>query len=231
MGRLSRDNGQRRVPDPPEKMTVLPNAFDMPTGIVRRSRKQARAELGLPEKRLWVGSVSAVVDYEGFETLLRAVAKRRDAGDDVGAIIVGDGVSLPGLRELARQLGVNDHVMWTGRVTVAESHLWYQALDAFVVPRKDTPVCRSVTPIKPLEAMALGTPLVVSDLPALREVAGSGLVVAPEKVEAWAAALAAVRPGSTEYVTMSHEAQKRAEHFSWAHNARTCGDVYARMLK
>ena len=216
---------------PPEKMTILPNAFDMPAGIIRRSRKQARAELGLPEKRLWVGSVSAVVDYEGFETLLRAVAKRRDAGDDVGAIIVGDGVSLPGLRELARQLGVNNHVMLPGRVPVAESHLWYQALDAFAVPRKDTPVCRTVTPIKPLEALALGIPLVVSDLPALREVAGSGLVVPPENVEAWAAALAAVRPGSAEYVTMSDTARKRAEHFSWAHNAQTCGDVYARILK
>lgn len=216
---------------PLEKMSIVPNAFDMPEGIVLRGREEARAELGLPGKRLWVGSVSAIVDYEGFETLLRAVAKQRDKGDDVGAIIVGDGVSLPGLRELARQLGVSDHVILPGRVPVEESHLWYQALDAFAVPRKDTPVCRSVTPIKPLEAMTLGTPVMVSDLPALREIAGerAGMIVTPENVDAWAAALAATQPGSAEYVTMSHTARKRAEHFSWAHNALTCSDVYARI--
>lgn len=217
----------------PEKMAILPNAFDMPEGITLRSREEARAELGLPGKRLWVGSVSAVVDYEGFETLIRAVAKRRSEGDDVGAMIVGDGVSLPGLRELARHLGISDHVVLPGRVPVEESHLWYQALDAFAVPRKDTPVCRSVTPIKPLEAMALGTPVLVSDLPALREIIGegAGFAVAPEDAEAWAAALATTQPDSTEYVTMSHMARQRAELFSWAHGARTCSDVYARILR
>ena len=92
-------------------------------------------------------------------------------------------------------------------------------------------MCRSVTPIKPLEAMALGTPVMVSDLPALREIAGegAGMIVTPENVDAWAAALAATQPGSAEYVTMSHTARKRAEHFSWAHNALTCSDVYARI--
>lgn len=216
-----------------EKMTILPNAFDMPDGVLLRRREDARAELRLPAKRLWVGSVSAVVDYEGFETLIRAVARRRSKGDDVGAVIVGDGVSLPRLQEMARQLNLSDHVVFPGRVPLDESHLWYQALDAFAVPRQDTLVCRSVTPIKPLEALALGTPLLVSDLPALREIAGedAGLVIAPGDDDAWAAALALIQPGSAEYVTMSHMARQRAKHFSWAHNARTCSDVYARILQ
>ena len=51
---------------------------------------------------------------------------------------------------------------------------WYQALDVFCVPRLDTPVCRLVTPIKPMTAMALGRPVVVSSLPALRELTTPG---------------------------------------------------------
>src|SRR5699024_4167531 len=55
------------------------------------------------------------------------------------------------------------------------------ALDAIVVPRKDEPVCRLVTPIKPIEAMGLARPVVVSDLPALRELVPetAGVCVSP----------------------------------------------------
>src|SRR5699024_328165 len=55
------------------------------------------------------------------------------------------------------------------------------ALDAIVVPRKNEPVCRLVTPIKPIEAMGLARPVVISDLPALRELVpeSAGVCVSP----------------------------------------------------
>ena len=46
---------------------------------------------------------------------------------------------------------------------------WVQSLDVVAVPRRDVEVARTVTPQKPIEAMALGRPVIVSDLPALRE--------------------------------------------------------------
>lgn len=51
---------------------------------------------------------------------------------------------------------------------------YYTLCDVFVVPRIDERAARLVTPLKPLEAMALGVPLLVSDLPALREIIGGG---------------------------------------------------------
>jgi glycosyltransferase involved in cell wall biosynthesis len=47
----------------------------------------------------------------------------------------------------------------------------YAVLDAFVVPRKDERAARMVTPLKPYEALAMARPLVVSNLPALVEIA------------------------------------------------------------
>ena len=49
------------------------------------------------------------------------------------------------------------------------------ALDVFAVPRLDERVCRLVTPLKPVEAMAGGLPVVASDLPALREIVEPGV--------------------------------------------------------
>src|SRR5699024_6111471 len=73
------------------------------------------------------------------------------------------------LAELARELGIADRVRFPGRVPAAEARRWVESLDVVVVPRLDRAVSRSVTPQKPIEAMALGRPVILSDLPALRE--------------------------------------------------------------
>jgi glycosyltransferase involved in cell wall biosynthesis len=71
--------------------------------------------------------------------------------------------------------------------------VWYhQALDVFVVPRKDLDVTRSVTPLKPVEAMACAKPVVASRLPALAEIVEhevTGLLTTPGNREELAGAL------------------------------------------
>jgi glycosyltransferase involved in cell wall biosynthesis len=56
-----------------------------------------------------------------------------------------------------------------GRVGHHDIQGYYGLIDVFVVPRTPDRVSRLVTPLKPLEAMALERTVVVSDVPALRE--------------------------------------------------------------
>jgi glycosyltransferase involved in cell wall biosynthesis len=73
-----------------------------------------------------------------------------------------------------------------------EIRRWYAVLDAFVIPRRDERAARSVTPLKPFEAMAMARPLVVADLPALSEIAAPderGLAFPADDAAALAAAL------------------------------------------
>ena len=56
-----------------------------------------------------------------------------------------------------------------GRVGHDDIQAFYALIDVFVVPRTPDRVSRLVTPLKPLEAMALERCVVVSDVPALRE--------------------------------------------------------------
>lgn len=169
---------------PAERITVVPNAVDGEVLAAEpRSPAEARARLGLPTGGFWVGSVSSLVDYEGFDVLLRAVALARARGVDARCAIVGDGVSRPGLVALAEDLGLlgprSGVCVLPGRVPAGEALGWYQALDAFCAPRRDTPVCRMVTPLKPLTAQALGRPVIASDLPALVEVTRGGGLLFP----------------------------------------------------
>ena len=164
---------------PSQKITVIPNSVDEALLSISRDPNKARRNLGLPENGFWVGSVTSVVDYEGLPTLVEAVAQMRDSGIDVRCAIVGDGVALPDLREQIRDLDLGDRILTPGRVSRDQALLWYQALDVFVIPRIDTEVTRTITPIKGLEAQALGVPVVVSDLPPLREASAENALMFP----------------------------------------------------
>lgn len=153
----------------PQKIHVIPNAVDENLIGMAYDQINIREELKLPLNRKLVGSVTSVVGYEGLNTLIDSL---RFLPEDWTVLVVGDGVELPALRRQARESGVADRCLFVGRKCNSEIWKWYAALDVFVVPRVDTLVTRTVTPIKPLTAMALGVPVVASDLPALREVTG-----------------------------------------------------------
>ena len=154
---------------PADSITLIPDSV---SGTVvntdtSRSLSEVRARLGLPEDGIWVGTAASIVGYEGLDDLVDAVILARRQGTDMRLLIAGDGVALSELRERASSLG--DKAVFTGRMSQNHAIDYQLALDAIVFPRRDEPVCRLVTPIKPIEAMGLGRPVVISDLPALRE--------------------------------------------------------------
>lgn len=151
------------------RITVVPNAVDDALLTRHIDRDRLRAELGLPGG-LVVGAITAVVGYEGLDTLISSI---HSLPRDARILIVGDGTARPELEKLAKDLKVEDRVIFAGRKPAEDIWRWYGVLDVFAVPRHDTAVARTVTPIKPLNALALGVPVVTSDLPALREVTGS----------------------------------------------------------
>lgn len=195
----------------PARITVVPNGVEQSLFDHHMDVVAARAQVGIDRMpqfgsgALLVGAVSALVDYEGFDVLLRAVAHLVHDGAAptelrarLAVLLVGDGVARPGLELLADELGIADRVLMPGRVPREEAPVWVQALDLVCVPRLDREVARAVTPQKPVEAMALGRPVIMSDLPALREVAGArgddGLdaLVPPEDPAALARAIASL---------------------------------------
>lgn len=160
-----------------ERIVTVPNGVDRALLDENLSPREARALLGLGmDDCFLVGAVSALVDYEGFDTLLRAAARiiRGTQAPEplrtrLRVVLAGDGTAAPALRALATELGISDRVLMPGRVSRHSARHWTQALDVVTVPRRDVEVARAVTPQKPVEAMALARPVIVSDLPALRE--------------------------------------------------------------
>jgi glycosyltransferase involved in cell wall biosynthesis len=208
----------------PDKLTLVPNAIDPQLLSRDADPAEARQALGLPREGVWVGTVSSLVAYEGIDDLLRAVALLRAEGLDVRALVAGDGVSRPAWVTLADKLGLGDVVVFPGRVAPAEAPCWFEALDIFTVPRKNTPVCRLVTPLKPVEAMALRRPVVASDLPALREIVAHeahGAVFRAEDPSALAATLKPLIVDPTLRSNLAAAGHEGVAQRTWAADAAT----------
>lgn len=152
-----------------DRISVIPNSVGADLLTKSFDRDDIRRDFNLPTDRILVGSVSSLVDYEGFDILIHAL---KELPENYMVLLVGEGTARPELERLAQAEGLSDRVIFAGRKPQEGIWKWYAALDVFVVPRHDTPVCRTVTPIKALTAQALGIPVVASDLPALREVTG-----------------------------------------------------------
>ncbi|GAB2489142.1 glycosyltransferase family 4 protein [Promicromonospora xylanilytica] len=216
---------------PAARITVVPNAVsDSLLTTEHPTPEVARAALGLPAGPA-IGTVSSLVDYEGLETVVRTVATLRARGHDVTGLLVGDGVSRPGLARLARELGVADHVVLPGRVPSGVALTWLAALDVVLVPRRDHEVTRLVTPLKPVEAMAVGRPVVASDLPALVEaVGGAGLHVGADDAEGWATSVGTLLEDAGRRAELVERGRVVAAERTWVRNAETYLGIYRACL-
>jgi glycosyltransferase involved in cell wall biosynthesis len=156
-----------------DRVVIVPNAVGSAFLGQPPDPQALRRQLGIDPAEVVVGSVTTLNDYEGLDVLVDAVAKLRSNRSPARLLVVGAGPALAELRRRAEDLGLTDAV-FTGAVPFADVRPFYAAIDVFAVPRADTPVTRLVTPLKPLEAMATGRPVVASDLPPLREIIDPG---------------------------------------------------------
>ncbi len=230
LGEAMRDEIIDRGVDP-GKILIVPNGVSddflrpLPDGTA------LRAQLGIAPGELAVGLVSSLVAHEGIGTLLEAVKLLRDSGAAVRALIVGDGPERASLQRHASSLGID--AVFTGRVPMAKVRDYHAALDVFVVPRTPDRVCQLVTPLKPVEAMASGLPVVVSAVKALGEIVKdkvTGLQAAPQDP----AALAQCLRELLEQPELRRELGRNAREWvaagrTWEHNAQRYRDAYARL--
>ncbi|MEX5249666.1 UNVERIFIED_CONTAM: heparinase II/III family protein [Kocuria sp. CPCC 205295] len=170
LAEVMRDHIVERGEDP-SRISVTPNGVLPSDFPVVETDAALKDQLGFPADVPVIGYITSVVEYEGIDTLVTAFARLIQAGRDTRLLIVGDGPVRASLVAQAKNLGIADRCLFTGRVPHEQVLAYYSLIDIFVVPRKDRAVCRLVTPLKPFEAFSTGRTVVVSDVDALREIA------------------------------------------------------------
>lgn len=215
---------------PESKITIIPNAVDDTKFSPGASNPTLRTKYGIPPDSFVVGYVGSFVAYEGLSTLLEAVAKLRTIRQDVHALCVGDGPDFGKLLHTAQKLHIGQATTFSGRIAHDGIVDLYRLLDAFVVPRRNLRVCQLVTPMKPIEAMACGIPLVTSTLPPLTELSSGGAAgpsFVPEDPDHLAATLDGLLNDPAARRQYARAGRRLAQkHYTWSRNASRYRELY-----
>lgn len=156
-----------RIPE--AKVRVIPSGTDADHFTPGDSAK-AKAELGLRPDQPVVGFVGIFYRHQGVHTLLQAAPRILAAAPATRLLLVGDGVMRQEWEALAERLQVSSCVRFTGQVSYRDLPRFLQAMDVVVAPL--TSDRGETSPFKVLDALASGHPVIASDLPSIRNLAG-----------------------------------------------------------
>ena len=159
---------------PAGKITVIPNAVDSEQFATDKPPDlNLKYQLGLANARV-LGFIGSFYAYEGLPLLLEVLAPVLAKVADVRILLVGGGPQETLLKQLAREQGISDRVVFTGRVPHHDVQRYYDLIDILIYPRLAMRLTDLVTPLKPLEAMAQGKLLIASDVGGHRELIRDG---------------------------------------------------------
>ncbi len=121
-----------------------------------------------------LGFVGSFFKFEGLPLLVRAFEQVHTDYPGARLVLVGDGEDHASVQALVSQLELDDVVWLTGRVPHAQVESFYASMDALVYPRLRSELTELISPLKPLEPMAMARCVVGSDVGGIRELIQHG---------------------------------------------------------
>lgn len=209
----------------PNKVTTVHNGIDLsefnrPKDTNRLN--ELRKSLGIPVATPVLGTVARLEPRKGHRYLLEAVAQINKDYPNLRVLLVGDGELKSDLRNLAKELNISSNVIFAGFQKNIPKIL--SLLDLFLLPSIEEGLSFAI-----LEAMALGLPVIATNVggtPELVQNGETGLLVPAKSSSALASAIARLL-GDKEYATALGEAGKRrAAQFSSRIMAEKIEEIY-----
>lgn len=228
---LRQDVMQRGIPG--EKITVIPNSVD-----VSAPQLQPMDDLGLRQR--WglegcrvVAFIGSFFAWEGLVSLIEALPMVLQQCRDVRLLLVGAGPDEAAMRSAAVRCNVVDQVIFAGQVPHGEVARLYAIADVLAYPRLPMRLTDMVTPLKPLEAMAMQKAFVASDVGGHRELIEDGvtgvLFKAGDRRALAEALLRILDDDGWRSQLVAAGFRHVSEHRSWAQAVARYAPVYERL--
>lgn len=176
----------------------------------------------------YVGTMSTIA--HGVDLLLNAFAMLRERLPHARLLMVGDGDDRAALQAQAEALGIASSVHWTGRLTHLQARAHYGVAACSVDPVYDTPAARARSPLKIVESLAAGVPVVTGDVGDRREMLASGaagVLVSPGDAQALAEGILTVLCNEALRLQLRAGALCRREHYRWDTLAAQWAGLYS----
>ncbi|HUO70571.1 MAG TPA: glycosyltransferase family 4 protein [Solirubrobacteraceae bacterium] len=208
----------------PGRLHVIRNGADVP-------ERPAPAPASAPARYLLY--FGALQPWQGVDTALRALARLSDL-DDLELVVCASEHRRRAkpYRKLAEHLGVADRMRWEFALPEHELAPWRDHALLSLAPLRDCSrnAVQGCAPLKIIESMAAGVPVVASDLPAVRELivdGEHGRLVAPDRPAELARAIRVLLDYPERRAEMGARARARvAAQLSWSASVAQLRAVY-----
>lgn len=214
---------------PEDKVSVIYEAANTSARQVdpAEAKRYVQEKFGIVDN--FILFVSTIEPRKNLPTLLAAYSKLLESyKNNASLVIVGHkGWLTDEVDQAVEKYKLKNKVCFLDRVANEELVYLYNAARVFALPS-----FYEGFGLTPLEAMASGTPVIVSNVSSLPEVVGdAGILVDPNDVEAWTVALNRVLTDDALREEMSVKGLKQAANFSWERAARETLSVYRKVAK
>ncbi len=192
------------------------------------SGEKVREELGLRgEVVLYMGQLHG---GQYVELFIEASALLKAKYPEVNFLVVGGGYREESLREYSRKLKAE--VVFTGMVPHEKIPEYISAADICIACFEDNPVTRSKSPLKIVEYMACGKPVVASDVGEVRRMLGdAGIIVSPGDSRALAEGIEILLLNPEKRRELGKRGRERVERiYNWDAIAENLRQAYRKAL-
>jgi glycosyltransferase involved in cell wall biosynthesis len=215
---------------PPDKISVIHNGIDTDVWSPVQAEPGLRQEFGLGDAFPVLGYVGRIMPEKDLETWLRAAALVAQQYPQARFVLVGegrDGTTLQSLQKLAGTLGIEKQVIFPGYRTDLVGV--YASFDIFVLTS-----LREGLPNSILEAMALGLPVVTTDVAGAKELVcdgQTGFVLPQRDVQGIAQAMCNLAGDATLRQRLGQAGRQRVEgEFSFTQRLQRIEALYAQIV-
>lgn len=196
-------------PDIYDKIVVIKNGFDFP--VPKKSKIEARDFFKLPQSMKIVGTIGRLSKQKNQQLLINAIANV----DNVCLAIAGDGELKEELKNLVDSLSLNDRVFMLGEISYDFIPEFLNAIDLYLMPSLFEGLSNAL-----VEAMAMGVPVVSSDVESQRDVVLSengvlnGVLLPIDDVNLWSDTISSLINDDDKISYYSKMSRQRASDFT-----------------
>jgi len=210
------------------KVRIIPPGLDL-TRFAPGDRIAARQHLSVPQEGFLIVSVRRLVRRMGIDILIRAAAKLAARGLPFVVAIGGAGPERQALEALRSELGLDERVLFLGRVPDADLPELLRAADLIAVPSRSM----EGFGISTIEGLASGTPVLATDSGASPEILRpiDPVLLVPADPDGLAARLEALlRDPARRSVLGAQGVESVRSRYSWPAIVASMDDVYGELV-
>jgi glycosyltransferase involved in cell wall biosynthesis len=210
-------------------VVVVGNGADTDAFVPRAAPPELRARC-LNGGDFVIGFLGSFFSFEGLPLLVEAFAELRGRYPGARLVLVGDGEDRAKVDAAVTRLGLNDTAWVPGAVPHSQVLDYYAAMDVLVYARYPSPLTDMISPLKPLEPMAMARAVVGSSVGGIRELIEdneTGLIFQAGSKNSLMEKLDLLLSRRVDATAMGRRAREFViEHRQWKHMAARYQDAY-----